>query len=74
MKSKFKVGDLVVRKTGGTPFKVHIVDEEAYGSIALYDVHLNKCYEHRCEFWAIYNSPLYHAMDESTKSKLGPHK
>lgn len=63
----FKVGDLVIRKWGGSPFKVHIVEEAAYVGIVLFDVHLNKVRAEDCMFYAVYNSPLFQAMEEGKK-------
>jgi hypothetical protein len=62
--SDFKVGDEVVRKWGGAPFKVHIVEEEAYIGTILFDVYLNKVKAEDCILWSVYNSPLYKSLQE----------
>lgn len=65
----FKIGDLVIRKWGGTPFKVHIIEEDAYVGTVLFDVYLNKIKAEDCMLESVYNSPLYKSLQEGKDKK-----
>jgi hypothetical protein len=68
MNKKYKTGDRVVRKRGGTPFVVHISEDMAYVGEVVFDLYLNRENARDVEFEAVWNSPLSKAMREG-KSK-----
>lgn len=71
--TQFKPGDIVIKKSGGQPFKVHIshIDGEYVNSVVgvrefevLFDVYLNKVRAENCMLLEVYNSPLMRALSE----------
>lgn len=69
--TEFKIGDEVIRKWGGKPFKVHLIDEDAYVGTVIFDVYLNKVRASDCMLFSIWNSPLYQAMKEGNSKPKG---
>lgn len=71
----YKAGDIVIRRNGGQPFKVHmysdffatsgIVPRGIINEPGVCDVHLNWVRASEVILLDVYNSPLFSAMKEN---------